>query len=225
MNIKVYSCQIFEVYLNHLQETMSFDTTFEISYIEIEKHNEPERLQRQLQQAIDTTVGYDYILLLYGICGNSIRGIQAKDIPVLIPRVHDCATILLGGKDKYQEILGHRPSQGWNCLSYDKNNMHDVTLESNPTYLEYKEKYGEDNALYLFEMLFPKSDDPLYLSLGLEEDKTRIASLPEGTEIVEGSLQFLTNILSKQWDELLLLQPGEVVDIVYDLDQVITKKS
>ena len=154
MKIKIISCQIFEVYVKHLCETHSVKDDFDVVYIEIDQHNEPQKLRQLLQDEIDSTIGYDYIVMLYGICGNSTSGLKAQTIPVVFPRVHDCATILLGGLEEYKRVLGHRPSQSWTCISYDKTTMHDVTVESHPVYVEYKEKYGEENAVYLFDLLY-----------------------------------------------------------------------
>jgi len=224
MKIKIISCQIFEVYVNHLCETISFTDDFDVVYVEIDQHNEPQKLRQLLQQEIDLTIGYDYILMLYGICGNSISGLQAKTIPIVFPRVHDCATILLGGLKEYKHVLGHRPSQGWTCISYDKTTMHDVTIESHPAYIEYKEKYGEDNAMYLFDLLYPKPSKPMYISMKLEQDNDRIEQLPSETEIVFGSLSYLRKLLQHDWSNALILLPSETVIPVYDLEEVIRKK-
>ena len=193
-------------------------------FLEIDQHNEPEKLKQQLQTEIDSTVDADLILLLYGICGNATKGIQSNKIPVVIPRVHDCATILLGGKTKYKNVFGHRPSQGWKCLSYDKEDIHNVSLESNPIYIEYKEKYGEDNALYLFEMLFPKTDNELYISLGLQEDEARMKSLTDSFEIIEGSLDYLKRLLQLVFEDTIILQENEQMVPLYDETEVMSKK-
>jgi len=102
--------------------------------------------------------------------------------------------------------------------------MHDVTVESHPAYVEYKEKYGEENAVYLFDLLYPKSSESMYISMKLEQDNDRIKQLSSDTEIVYGSLSYLQKLLQQDWSEALVLNPYETVIPVYDLENVIKKK-
>ena len=70
-------------------------------------HNEPDKLRAEVQKALDKTTDiqgrpYDASLLGYGLCSNGIVGLSAK-IPIVVPRGHDCVTLLLGSKEKYRE--------------------------------------------------------------------------------------------------------------------------
>ena len=67
-------------------------------------HNEPDKLRNEVQKALDKTTDiqgrpYDASLLGYGLCSNGIVGLSAK-IPIVVPRGHDCVTLLLGSKEK-----------------------------------------------------------------------------------------------------------------------------
>ena len=85
-------------------------------------HNEPERLRGEVQKALDRSEdangnAYDASLLGYGLCSNGIVGLSAK-IPIVVPRGHDCVTLLLGSKEKYRQYFdSHRGiywySPGW----------------------------------------------------------------------------------------------------------------
>ena len=85
-------------------------------------HNEPDRLRSEVQKALERTHDiqdrpYDASLLGYGLCSNGIVGLGAE-IPIVIPRAHDCITLLLGSKERYQEYFdSHRGvywySPGW----------------------------------------------------------------------------------------------------------------
>src|SRR5512137_986149 len=60
-------------------------------------HDEPDRLRREVQKALERTCDvqgrpYDVSLLGYGLCSNGTVGLQAA-IPVVIPRAHDCITV------------------------------------------------------------------------------------------------------------------------------------
>ena len=74
-------------------------------------HDEPTRLRREVQKALDNTCDiqgrpYEASLLGYGLCSNGIVGLSAQ-IPIVVPRGHDCITLLLGSKEKY----GHDNAQ------------------------------------------------------------------------------------------------------------------
>ena len=224
MKVHVISCQIFEPYINELMKQGKIDTDFTVSYEEIDSHNEPVQLKQILQDRINEVENVDLIVLLYGICGNSTKGIKANKIPIMIPKVHDCATLLLGGKEEYLTHFGNRPSQGWNSIAYKKNDIHDVAIETHPKYLEFLEKYGEDNALYLMEMMYPVSDNIVYISLGLKEDENYIQQLEPDTEIIKGDIRYILNVLNLKSKEVLVLNPDEELVPVYDMDTVMTKK-
>jgi len=119
-------------------------------------HNEPDRLRREVQKALERTRDiqdrpYDASLLGYGLCSNGTAGLGAE-IPIVIPRAHDCITLLLGSKDRYQEYFdSHRGvywySPGWiESGKQPSGQRYDLLLR------EYIQKYGQDNAQYLLEV-------------------------------------------------------------------------
>ena len=70
-------------------------------------------------QTHDATVGaYDAILLGYGLCGNGLAGIQARSLPLVLARAHDCCTILLGSRAAFLEKFGQNMSAGWSSAGY-----------------------------------------------------------------------------------------------------------
>ncbi|MDR3076348.1 MAG: DUF1638 domain-containing protein, partial [Synergistaceae bacterium] len=74
-----------------------------------------EALQRQIE-LVDASK-YDAILMGYGLCSYGVRGLHA-DIPLVIPRAHDCITLLMGSKELYSEYFDNNPgtyfhSSGW----------------------------------------------------------------------------------------------------------------
>jgi len=85
-------------------------------------HDTPDRLREEVQKALRQTRDiqdrpFDASLLGYGLCSNGTVGLTAE-IPVVIPRGHDCITLLLGAKERYQQYFdSHRGiywySPGW----------------------------------------------------------------------------------------------------------------
>ena len=119
-------------------------------------HNEPDKLRSEVQKVLECTQDiqgrpYDASLLGYGLCSNGVVGLCAE-IPIVVPRGHDCITVLLGSKERYQEYFdSHRGvywySPGWiESGKQPGRERYEVLLD------EYTRKYGEDNAQYLLEV-------------------------------------------------------------------------
>ena len=66
----------------------------------------------RIQSAIDATdpTSYDAILLAYGLCNNGVRGLHATR-PLVLPRAHDCITLLLGSRHRYAEYFAANPGK------------------------------------------------------------------------------------------------------------------
>ncbi len=119
------------------------------------------KMSTRLQSKVDDIDpnNYDAILLAYGLCSNGTMGLRSK-IPIVLPRAHDCITLLIGSKEKYLQYFNQNPgtfyrSSGWierETSSLD-NPESTVSQMGISTYQEYVEKYGEDNAKYLMETL------------------------------------------------------------------------
>ncbi len=119
-------------------------------------HNEPDKLRAEVQKALDRTTDvqgrtYDASLLGYGLCSNGIVGLHAE-IPLVVPRGHDCITLLLGSKDKYQQYFDTHRGVYWFSPGWIETDTQPGKERYEHTLKEYIEKYGEDNAKYLMEV-------------------------------------------------------------------------
>ncbi len=119
-------------------------------------HDEPEKLRSEVQKALDNTCDiqgrpYDALLLGYGLCSNGIVGLSAK-IPIVAPRGHDCITLLLGSKNKYQEYFDSHRGVYWYSPGWIESGEQPSEERYEKILKEYKEKYGDDNAQYLMEV-------------------------------------------------------------------------
>jgi len=119
-------------------------------------HNEPDRLRREVQKALTCTRDiqdrpYDASLLGYGLCSNGVVGLGAE-IPVVIPRGHDCITLLLGSKDRYQEYFDSHRGIYWYSPGWIESGQQPSQERYEMLLREYTEKYGPDNATYLLEV-------------------------------------------------------------------------
>ena len=63
-------------------------------------------MRRSVQSAIDAvTTSYDAILLGYGLCGCGLNGIHSGQVRLVMPRAHDCITLLMGSRERYRAFF------------------------------------------------------------------------------------------------------------------------
>lgn len=118
-------------------------------------HNEPEKLRNEVQKALERTADlqgqpYDASLLGYGLCSNGIVGLTAQ-IPIVVPRGHDCITLLLGSKDTYQKYFDSHKGVYWYSPGWIETDTMPGKERYEKTMQEYLRKYGHENAQYLME--------------------------------------------------------------------------
>jgi len=114
------ACDVFQEELTMLGGTSP--PWHSIEYLEMGLHDQPNELRRQVQAVItrlEADPVVDTIVLAYGLCGNGLLGIEAGGrCPLILPRAHDCISILLGGIEPHSAILKENPgtyfySPGW----------------------------------------------------------------------------------------------------------------
>ena len=215
-------------------------------FFELGEHLQPDRLRYALQARIDVTEQsakrYDAILLLYGLCGNATVGLQAQKVRLVIPRAHDCCTILLGSKQRFREHFGDNPSRPFGSVGYLERGNYFVREDLGDRQIQYGdpfaalvEKYGEDNARYIWESMHRAGleagnnqvafiDLPETSQLGAEQ-RFREQAAAEGKECLhlEGSLNLIRKLLNGEWDaeDFLIVEPGNQIAGVYDGQEVI----
>jgi len=202
-------------------------------------HNNPSDLRTRLQEAIDgAPATAEAIVLAYGLCGGATAGIEARDKPVILPRAHDCITLFLGARERYQEEM-RKPATYWYVADQlERNDGYragigglaigsDTDARVEEIRAEYVAKYGEDNADYLMEVLGGWREHygrAAFVSMGVGDEEASIAAARAEAdrrgwafEQIEGSMVLLRRLLRGDWNEdMLILQPGERLAMSYD---------
>ncbi len=190
-------------------------------------HNEPDNLRRDVQQAmqVDADVRglpYDACLLGYGLCSNGIVGLKAR-IRTVVPRGHDCLTLILGAKERYQQYFDTHSGIYWYTPGWIEHSQQPGRERYEQTLRTYREKYGEDNAQYLMEMeqgWMREYSWATYVGWGLpgsdqQKQFTRECAdyLGWNYDELEGNPELLQKMVDGDWDEerFLVLEPGETV--------------
>ena len=208
-------------------------------------HDTPELLRGRLQAEIDAAgeadPAYDAVVLAYGLCGGASAGIAAAGVPLVAPRAHDCITLLLGSRDRYEREFAAHPGTYWYAPDYlERSDTDDgdtagglvgigaTTDEAEgAAYAEYVERFGEDNAAYLMEVTGAwrsHYDRAAFLDTGVRdtaglEERVRGEALRRGWlfERLRGELVLIRRLLDGDWDEdFLVLAPGQRLAMSYD---------
>lgn len=210
--IKVIACAIYKPYIEQLGID---ETALEITYLEIQQHNHPKTLSKNIQKEIDQTKHVSKILILYGLCGNALLNIVCHDIPVVLIRVHDCLSILLGSKKRYEELFKDRLSSAWSCYALEENGSSWI---DDKTYLQWCQLYDEETVSYLQECLSQECN--IYVTMHLPKEY----KYETKKEVIEGDLCFLKEILTLTSKELVILKPGQRLASSVDREEVFTIK-
>lgn len=115
----VLACDVFQEELGAL--VGGFESWGAVEFLEMGLHDQPDILRREVQTTVnrlEANLKLKTILLFYGVCGNGLIGIQSSRCRLVLPRAHDCVSILLGDLKVHEAILKENPgtyfySPGW----------------------------------------------------------------------------------------------------------------
>lgn len=190
-------------------------------------HNEPDRLRTEVRKALENTHDiqkrpYDASLLGYGLCSNGIVGLSAE-IPIVVPRGHDCITLLLGSKDKYQEYFDSHRGVYWYSPGWIESDEQPSKERYEKLLKEYKEKYGDDNAQYLMEVeqnWIKEYSWATFIDWGLTDSseyknytKRCAEYLHWNYDELKGSPALMQKLIDGDWheSEFLVVKPGQII--------------
>ena len=217
----------------------------DVTFLQLGEHARPHILREILQSHIRAAdvqqPQYDAILLLFGLCGNATAGLSTRHTPLIIPRAHDCATILLGSRAAFQQHFADNPSQPFGSVGYvERGNDYmlqrpeEAATGDSETYAAYVAKYGEENARYIWETLHPQQPENRAVFISIPETAAAGQQLQAdfhakadaaGQEFVllNGNIKLIDGLINGPWpsDEYLTVPPGHIVEGVYDAEQIL----
>ncbi len=137
------ACKVFEGLIDRFLPKEIADR---VTFLDYGLHRVPTKLTIAVQNCIDEIDTPSLIVLGYGLCGNGLDGIKARNHTLLIPRTDDCIAILLGSYPRYMQEFTSEPgtyylTKGW------------LESGSNPLqeYQEIAEKYGPEDAEWIMD--------------------------------------------------------------------------
>lgn len=210
--------------------------TIDLEFTRLNSHVSPNELRAHIQEKIDAAGSdYDAVLLGFGLCGNSTAGLRAGSVPLVIPRAHDCCTIFLGSRDRFLEYFRDSLSAQWSTDGYMERGGEDYLRETgvgrqlgvDSGYEEFVQKYGDENAKYIWETLYPEMESGEFTFITipevsnpeyLETFKSRVSEKGRQLRIIEGDLRLIDNLINGKWDSeaFLTVPPGKMISAIYD---------
>jgi hypothetical protein len=118
-------------------------------WLDVMLHNSPKKLGAALQEQIDAIAEPSFIIVGYGLCGNGLVGVKAREHTLIIPRTHDCVAIFLGSHQRYVQRFFASPN-----TYYLTKGWIDARDEPLSDYYDYVKEFDEETADYLFEMKY-----------------------------------------------------------------------
>lgn len=200
-------------------------------------HNRPKNLREVLQSQIDAVPAgeYDAILLVYGMCGRSTVGLTSPHTQLVIPRAHDCITLYLGSRERYQREFDWHPGTYWYSVDYmERQGKEGVALGAasieaeEEQYEKYVAKYGKETADELMEEIRKWSQHytrAAFIDTGMNsnprfEEMARGKAEREGWvfERLEGNRRILQMLIEGSWDpeEILVVPPNHTIQMAGD---------
>ena len=180
---------------------------------------------------------YDAVVLGYALCSNGLVGLSARSIPLVIPRGHDCITLFFGSKERYLAYFLEHPgtyfkTSGWIERGDHLSQLGDESIGHKAgmtqTYEDLVDKYGQDNAKFLYEQLCDMTRNYgrlTYIEMGVEPDDrfeshTRQLAAERGWQFdhVRGDMRLVEALVDGPWDDerFLVLKPGEQLAASFD---------
>lgn len=209
MNTLVIGCRTTEKEL--LEARKRTGRTYDLVWIDAGLHNVKKKLNQTLDDLIEKASDYDTILLATGFCGNSVLNLNSHHATLVLPRVDDCTSLLIGSvQEKAQHLGSYFLTEGW------LNGKQNIWNE----YQRAVSLYGSKRADSIFQMMFANYKKFSLIDTGcysLDQTREQIKPIAEtfhlALDTLPGTLSYLEELLVGSWDpaRFLIVPPGHCI--------------
>ncbi|MBI2432166.1 MAG: DUF1638 domain-containing protein [Candidatus Hydrogenedentes bacterium] len=204
-------------------------------------HDVPRQaMLERIQAAIDAVPAegnYEAILLGYARCNDGVVGLKARNVPLVIPRAHDCITFFFGSRTAYQDYFERHPGTYFLSSGWSERNQFGQAGYSRPaygmegvmgklglaeSYQAMVDKYGKENADFIIESVggwLKNYSSGLYLEMGVCNEQPLIEQARQDAQehgwsfdVRGGDWALLRKLFYSVWDEdFVVVQPGHTL--------------
>ncbi|MBP7950537.1 MAG: DUF1638 domain-containing protein [Verrucomicrobiales bacterium] len=227
--IALLGCEVFLSELRMVARGMSHIVIEKL--LEMGLHDRPPEMRRALQAAVDELDSRDdieAIVLAYGLCGCGTAGLCAKRHLLVIPRAHDCITVLLGSKELHAQRAAACPgcyhyTPGWNRARRVPGPDREEQLRR-----DFAAKFDSEDVEFLLESerdLWRHYHTATFIDPGTPDAPEELAytrrcadALGWKCEHVRGDPALLRTLLTGPWDDerFLVVPPGRRIAMSND---------
>lgn len=144
--VVIFACQVLQTILaDILPEGLADQVTF----MDYGLHRFPDKMTWTLQDAIDALETPSLVVLGYGLCGNGLKGIKARQHTLVVPRADDCIAILLGSRNTYMREFEAEPGTYYLSKGWLESGSHPLR-----EFQEISEKYGREDAIWIMDQQY-----------------------------------------------------------------------
>ena len=210
MDALIIACEMISDELNLAISRTGVD--YPVIWIESRFHEQPDRLRTRLQDAINRISNVQHIILAFGYCGNALLGLETREASLIIPRVDDCISLLLGSQTLYHKLSSefgtYFLTKGW--LKYENGILNEFGRNI--------DRYGQARAHAISKVMLAHYSRLVLIDTGaydidvcLEKVQRLTKILGIAYEVMPGSGELLHKLLQGPWDDFSIIPPGSTV--------------
>jgi hypothetical protein len=213
MHSAILACETVRDELAYALDLAGMD--YELRWVESGLHNYPDKLRRRLQEDLDSLADCDRVLMAFGCCGNAVIGLETGDYELIIPRVDDCISLLIGSTEKRMEISENGSAYfltpGW------LRGGRGISEE----YQHAVKRYGERGGQKIMQKMFAHYryigllDTGIYNTAAVLPEVVRMAGqLGLAYKVLPASVEYVCDLLRGPWEEdrFVILPPHSVLE-------------
>ena len=150
-------------------------------------HDVPNRLREAIQRELDGIQDADRVLMAFGTCGGAMVGLRTGNFQLILPRVDDCLSLLMGSMEQRYAALqggfGIFLTESWLSSSRSMENE----LE------RIRRVYPPKRAETIIRLMYRNFDSLNVIDTGAEQ-------LHLTHRVVPGDSRYLETLLAGPWD-------------------------
>jgi hypothetical protein len=187
----------------------------EVRWVESGLHNFPDKLRTRLQEDLDALADCGRVLMAFGCCGNAVVGLKTGGYELIIPRVDDCLSLLIGSTEKRVELSENGSTYfltpGW------LRGGQATSVEYQYTVKKYGEKFGQSIMRQMFAhyRYLGLLDTGIYNTADALPEVVRMADqLGLAHRVLPASVEYLCDLLRGPWEEdrFVILPPHSILE-------------